>query len=169
MTPRRVTVVAHELRGFVPSGGMGTATTFLALALARIGHEVEILVGINDPGTMDPHWADVYARAGVRIRAAPPPDDRVEPWQFMHARSIELGLREDPPDVVVAPDFGAPAYTALRLREAGIAFADTLFVVFCHGPRRYVLDLSPKLAVNDLRAVLGELPGYEHWVIPALR
>ena len=152
---RRVTVVAHELRGFVPSGGMGTATTLLALALARMGNDVEILLGINAPEAMDAHRADTSARAGVRIRAAPPPDERVEPWHFMHARSIELGLRADPPDVVVAPDFGAPVYTALRLRQAGLAFDDTLFVVFCHGPRRYALDLSPNLAPNDLRHVLG--------------
>src|SRR5437762_2603682 len=105
---------------------MGTATTFLALALARIGHSVEILLGVNAPEAMDSHWAGVYARAGVRIRAAPPLDERVEPWHFMHARSIELGLREDPPDVVVAHDFGAPVHTALRLRDAGLAFEDTL-------------------------------------------
>ena len=153
--PRRVTVVAFELRGFVPAGGMGTATTFLALALARMGNSVEILLGINAPEAMDPHWADIYAHAGVRIRAAPRPDERVEPWHFMHARSIELGLHEDPPDVVVAPDFGAPAYTALRLRDAGLAFEETLFVVFCHGSRRYALDLSPNLAPNDLRHVLA--------------
>jgi glycosyltransferase involved in cell wall biosynthesis len=155
VTRRRVTVVAHELRGFVPSGGMGTATTFLALALARLGHSVEILLGINAPEAMDPQWAAAYARAGVHIRAAPPPDERVEPWHFMHARSIELGLREEPPDVVVTPDFGAPAYTALSAREAGLAFDDTLFVVFCHGPWRYALDLSPRLAPPDLRHVLA--------------
>jgi glycosyltransferase involved in cell wall biosynthesis len=66
-----------------------------------------------------------------------------------------LGLRDDPPDVVVAHDFGAPAHSALRLRQAGLAFEDTLFVVFCHGPRRYVVDLSPNVALGDLRAVVG--------------
>src|SRR5512133_217753 len=152
-TARRVTLIAHELRGFVPAGGMGTATSFLALALSRMGNEVEVLLGVNRPEAMDPHWADTYARAGIRIRAAPPADARVEPWHFMHARSIELGLREDPPDVVVAPDFGAAAYTALWIREAGIAFEDTLFVVFCHGPWRYALDLSPNDAPPDLRHV----------------
>lgn len=133
---------------------MGTATTFLALALARIGHSVELLLGGNAPA-MDEHWRETYERAGIRIRAAPPLDERVRPWHFMHARSIELGLLAAPPDVVVAHDFGAPAYTALGRREAGLAFDDTLFVVFCHGPRRYALDLSPNLAPKDLRNVLG--------------
>jgi glycosyltransferase involved in cell wall biosynthesis len=152
---RRVTVIAHELRGFRPAGGMGTATTFLALALARLGHSVEILLGKHDPRSLEPHWAAVYRDAGVIIRPVPQSNEAIEPWEFAHAHSVMLGLRDDPPDVVVAHDFGAPAYSALRLRQSGLGFGETLFVVFCHGPRRYVLDLSPTLALGDLRAVLG--------------
>ena len=155
MAARRVTVIAHELRGFRPVGGMGTATTSLAFALARLGHSVEILLGKRDPRSLDPQWAARYADAGIAIRPVPHDVERVEPWEFAHAHSVMLGLRKDPPDVVVAHDFGAPAYSALRLRECGLGFGDTLFVVFCHGPRRYVLDLSPNLPVGDLRAVLG--------------
>ena len=154
-SPRRVTVIAHELRGFSPVGGMGTATTFLSLALARLGHSVEILLGKHSPGSIDPYWKDVYSRAGVGIRPAPQEHERVEPWQFVHPHRIELGLRADVPDVVIAHDFGAPAYSALRLREAGLGFENCLFVVFCHGTRRYVADLSPTIAFTDLKAVLG--------------
>ena len=154
-TARRVAVIAHELRGFHPAGGMGTATTLLALALARLGHSVEILLGNHDPRSLDRHWADVYREAGIQIRPVPHLTERVEPWEFAIAHTVMLGLRDEPPDVVVAHDFGAPAYSCLRLRQAGLGFEDTLFVVFCHGPRRYVLDLSPKLAVGDLRTVVG--------------
>ncbi len=154
-TARRVTVIAHELRGFLPVGGMGTATTFLALALARLGHSVEILLGKHSLDAIDSHWETVYRSAGVRIRPVPQSDEPVEPWEFAHAHNVELGLRADLPDVVIAHDFGAPAYSALRLRQAGIAFENTLFVVFCHGSRRYVVDLSPTVALGDLRAVLG--------------
>jgi glycosyltransferase involved in cell wall biosynthesis len=154
-TARRVTVIAHELRGFRPVGGMGTATTLLALALARLGHSVEILLGKHPPASIDPHWGTVYREASVRIRPVPLSDEPVEPWHFAHAHAVALGLRADPPDVVIAHDLGAPGYAALRLRQAGLAFADTLFVVFCHGPRRYVLDLSPTVAVGDLQTVVG--------------
>jgi glycosyltransferase involved in cell wall biosynthesis len=154
-TARRVTVIAHELRGFFPAGGMGTATTFLALALARMGHSVEILLGKHEPESIDPHWATIYREAGIRIRPAPRGHEPVEPWQFVHAHRVELGLRAEAADVVIAHDFGAPAYSALRLRQAGLGFEDSLFVVFCHGPRRYVMDLSPTVAFGDLQAVLG--------------
>jgi glycosyltransferase involved in cell wall biosynthesis len=150
---RRVTVIAHELRGFRPVGGMGTATAFLALALARTDHSVEILLGKRPPESMDPEWQETYRGAGVQIRPVPP-SEPVEPWAFAHTHKVALGLKDDPPDVVIAHDFGAPAYAALRMRQAGLAFEHTLFVVFCHGPRRYVADLSPNVALGDLDAVL---------------
>src|SRR5919202_269052 len=70
---RRVTIVTHELRGFAPVGGMGTATTFLALALARMGHSVDVLLGVmHRPESIDPYWDDVYRQAGIAIRSALP-------------------------------------------------------------------------------------------------
>ena len=155
MDGRRVTIVAHELRGIRPSGGMGTATTFLALALARMGHSVELLLGIDSPTSLDPYWQSVYDRAGIRLRRAPKSGERVEPWHFAHTHGIQLGLRAEPPDVVVAHDFGAPAYSALRLRQVGVAFEHTLFVVFCHGPRRYIMDLAQSPRIADLHNLLA--------------
>jgi glycosyltransferase involved in cell wall biosynthesis len=154
-TARRVTVIAHELRGFRPVGGMGTATTFLALALARQGHAIEILLGKHPLASLDPYWAGVYREAEIEFRQAPAGAEPVEPWHFDYPRRVELGLRETTPDVVIAHDFGAPAYVALRLRQAGLAFEETMFVVFCHGPRRYVVDLSPTLPLGDLQTVLA--------------
>jgi glycosyltransferase involved in cell wall biosynthesis len=150
-----VTVVAHELRGFQPVGGMGTATTFLALALARLGHPVEILLGKHSRQSIDPSWQSVYDEAGIEIRPVPRPPKAVEPWHFAHTHAVALGLQESQPDVVVAHDFGAPAYAALRLRQAGIAFQDTLFVVYCHGPRRWIADINSAVAIGDLPTVLG--------------
>jgi glycosyltransferase involved in cell wall biosynthesis len=154
-TARRVTVIAHELRGFHPVGGMGTATAFLALALARMGHSVEFLLGKHSVDSIDTYWESVYTAAGVSIRPAPQSEEPVEPWHFEKPHSIALGLQTDPPDVVIAHDLGAPAYSALRLRQAGIAFENTLFVVFCHGTRRYVASLSPNVALGDLQTVLA--------------
>ena len=69
--------------------------------------------------------------------------------------AIELGLQADPPDVVIAHDFGAPAYSALRLRQAGIAFEDTLFVVFCHGSRDAGSRHLAERRARGLETVLG--------------
>jgi glycosyltransferase involved in cell wall biosynthesis len=153
--PRKVTILTYELRGLKPVGGMGTATTHLALALARDGHRVEILLGWQSADSLDRYWRDVYSRAGIRVRSAPADGEPVDSWHFGVMRNVELALRADPPDVIVAHDFYAPAYSALRLRQAGLAFESCLFVVFCHGARRYVVDTSQQLYVKDLRTLLA--------------
>ena len=153
---RRITLVTNEIRGFTPVGGLGTATTFLALALARLGHRVEILYfGRHSVASMDRYWTDFYERAGVRVRCAPQGEKRVEPFHFRRMRSVEVALRTDPPDAVIVQDLGAPAYAALRLRHLGLAFEDTLFVVLCHGTRRWVTDMSRQVGAKSVRDLLS--------------
>src|SRR5207253_7649499 len=72
---------------------------------------------------------------------------RVEPAQFARLRQVEETLRAQPPEVVITQDLAAPAYTALRLRQLGIAFEKTLFVVYCHGTRQWITDMARKIRV----------------------
>jgi glycosyltransferase involved in cell wall biosynthesis len=153
--PRRVTLVADELLGYVRTGGIGTATTHLALALARMGHETEVLIGWQPDRPLDAYWSDVYRDAGVQIRRTSPAGQSIEPYYFAVMHNVERALRAAPPDVVIANDFGAPIYNTLRLRQARLGFEETLFVLFCHGTRRYLLDLSREAATDDLRYILA--------------
>ena len=154
--PRSVALVTNELRGFAPAGGLGTATTFLALGLARMGHHTEIVYfGGHSLHAIDATWARRYADAGVCIRAVPSRDVAVEPWHFGRMRDVELALRDVEPDVVVVQDLGAPAYAALRLRQLGIGFAGTTFVVYCHGTRRWVTDMSRRVGTQNVRDLLA--------------
>lgn len=144
---RRVAFVADELLGYA-GNGIGTTTTFVSLALARMGHSVEVLFAGRAPaGTVDPEWQRLYDDAGVRVRVVPQGEQNVEPGHFARARDVEGALRADPPDVVVVQDLGAPAYTALRLCRLGLAFENTSFVVFCHGTRQWITDVSRKVRV----------------------
>ena len=145
VSSRRIALVADELLGYAGGGGLGTATSFLALGLARIGHRVEILY--FGAAAADPDWARRYEEAAVLVRALRHRDERVEPSYFARPREIALELRNDPPEVVIFQDLGAPGYVALRLRQLGLAFADTLFVVFCHGTRRWITDAARKVRV----------------------
>ena len=148
MTSKRVTLVTDELLGYVRTGGIGTATSFLAIALARMGHRVEVLyVGPAPNAAPSSEWASLYHEVDLTIRHPPPTLDRVEPPYFAQMRSTESALAAQPPDVVIAQDLAAPAYTALRLRRLGLAFEDTLFVVVCHGTRRWITDTARKVRV----------------------
>lgn len=144
---RRVVFVADELLGFA-GNGIGTTTTFVSLALARMGHSVEVLfAGRMSSGSVGPEWQRLYDEAGVRVREVPQGEQRVEPGYFARTRDVEAMLRANPPDVVIVQDLGAPAYTSLRLRRLGLAFENTLFVVFCHGTRQWITDVSRKVRV----------------------
>jgi glycosyltransferase involved in cell wall biosynthesis len=138
LSPRRITFVADEVRGSYPAGGLGTATTFLALALARLGHRVDVLhFGIHSSGEIEPEWARTYERAGMSVRFLPR-DAVVSPSYLARTTEVERVLRADPPDVVVTQDGGGPAYAALRSRALGLGFEKTLFVVFCHGTTGWI-------------------------------
>lgn len=144
---RRIALVADELLGYVRDG-LGTTTTFVAVALARMGHQVEVLyLGSTPEGTVTPEWQELYDEAGVVIRPVARSGGAVEPTVFARMRDVDRALREEPPDVVLVQDLGSPAYTALRLRHLGLALERTLFVVLCHGTRQWTTDVSRKVRV----------------------
>jgi glycosyltransferase involved in cell wall biosynthesis len=141
-------LVADELLGYTRTGGIGTATSFLALALGRMGHRVEVLYS-GDPPTsgLSPEWADEYNQAGVAVSLLQRWGREVEPPYFRRMLEVEAALAADPPDVVVVQDLAAPSYTALRMRQLGFGFEQTLFVVYCHGTRRWITDMARKVRV----------------------
>jgi glycosyltransferase involved in cell wall biosynthesis len=137
-----------ELLGHTRTGGIATATTYLSVALGRLGHEVEVLYAGDRPKQpMAGEWSSVYEEAGVVVRMLERSDAAVEPAYFGRMLDVEAALRADPPDVVVVQDLAAPAYTALRMRQLGFGFDRTLFVVHCHGGRRWVTDMARKVRV----------------------
>jgi O-antigen biosynthesis protein len=155
VSSRRITLVTSQLLGFETGGGVGAATTFLAIALARMGHQVAVLYAKERlPHPMEDEWTSRYEREGVEIRFLPATELAVEPADFARMRAVELALRADPPDVVISHEWGAPAYIALRLRQVGLAFKETLFVTYCHGTGRWAKTivgnprLSPELLAN---------------------
>ena len=83
----------------------------------------------------------------MSIRPLPRSGEPAQPPYFAQMRDVELALRADPPEVAVVQDLGAPAYTALRLKQLGLALERTLFVVYCHGTRLWITDVARKVRV----------------------
>ena len=152
MTPRRITVVASEILGMARTGGAGTADSLLAVALARHGHDVELLVAPGRGFELTPEWTRRYAGAGVRVRGLEPPS--VRPSFLAPTAAVYDALRADPPDVVVADDWRGLAYAPLRARSVGVALAETAFVTYCHGPARVLAAFAQK--VPDTIGRFGE-------------
>lgn len=159
MSSRRVTIVTAQLLGFESTGGgVGAATTNLAIALARMGHDVDIVYTKEKlPQPLDAEWAGRYEEEGVTIRRTPAVDIPVEPHYFGRMLAVETALRADPPDLVIAHEYAAPAYVALRLRQLGLAFEDTLFVVYCHGTGRWLKQVTGNARVPPEMLAHGRL------------
>jgi glycosyltransferase involved in cell wall biosynthesis len=141
---RRIAIAASEILGMRGCGGAGTADSLLAAALGRAGHPVELLVAPGRDVEVSADWAGVYADAGVRVRAL---DDRpeVSPAFLRPAWAVDLALRDQPPDVLVADDWRALSYLALQARRLGVAYTDTAFVLHCHGPARVLAEFARKV------------------------
>jgi glycosyltransferase involved in cell wall biosynthesis len=154
MTTRRVTVVATEVLGRPGTGGAGTADSLLAIALARRGHEVQLLVGSGRTvGPIGEEWQPVYESAGVELRmldAVP----GITPSYLAPTLEVYRALRERPADVVIADDWRALAFSALQARRLGLALQDTAFITHCHGPSRILAEFARK--VPDRLARFGQ-------------
>jgi O-antigen biosynthesis protein len=142
---KRITVVTNAILGVVKTGGSGTANTFLSFALARAGHDVEILVtpasGLVE---LDENWAHRYAERGIRVRLLDPPRG-VVPGALGLAVIVQEALESHPPDVAVVDAWSGSGYTALRLRDLGLALRQTTFILVCNGPTAWAYETERKL------------------------
>jgi glycosyltransferase involved in cell wall biosynthesis len=153
VSSRRVTVVTSEVLGAPGTGGPGTADSLLALALGRHGHRVELLVAPGRDLAVGSGWERIYADANVRVRVLAE-TRRVRPDFLAPTAHVYEALRADPPEVVVADDWRALPYAALRSRQLGAALQDTAFVLYSHGPARVFAAAARK--VPDTVARFGE-------------
>jgi glycosyltransferase involved in cell wall biosynthesis len=154
MTSRRITVVTSEVLGVPGTGGPGTADSLLAIALGRRGHQVELAVAPGrDVSRLNSNWERAFAQANVRVHplALHRP---VRPAFLAPAWHVYNALQDDPPEVVVADDWRAVAYAALRSRQLARSLAKTAFVLYCHGPARVFAAAARK--VPDTVARFGE-------------
>ena len=152
---RRIALVASEALGIVRAGGVGTATAYLSLALARAGHDVEILyAGPRPDWDFDPSWTELYELHRVQLRFLDPASERVEPEDMAVGRAVVQALRVSRPDVVITQDWQGPAGQAVRLRSLGLDFLETSFVVLCHGPTAWLTETSGKVRSSVAPAAL---------------
>ncbi|MCU1676200.1 MAG: hypothetical protein JWM93_958 [Frankiales bacterium] len=151
----RVCIVSYEVVGPVRNGGIGTANTSLALALARSGHDVTLLY-TGEPSSAEEyeHWRSRFGERGVSYAQLDVVDDgeRTTPtiahtraweaYKWVHRAHLEL-----PFDVIHSPECqGHGAYIGLAKRH-GLAFADAHLVVGVHSTTRWCAEanLTPRM------------------------
>jgi glycosyltransferase involved in cell wall biosynthesis len=150
--PLRICIASYEFVGPTKTGGIGTAYTSLADALADAGHEVTVLyLGLRDPEESTPfsHWVDHYARRGIRFVELPEADlPRVYYGHFEAKRSylaymwLAAADRERRFDVIHFPETLGHGYYSLLAKHQGWAFARATIAVGVHSSTYWVMETN---------------------------
>ena len=138
----KVCLATTEILGAHRNGGIGTATSHLALLLAHGGHDVTLLNASDDRLEANGLWSSLYRRFGVRVVRLPLETTAVEPWPLRAPAAYcdHLGARDF--DVVIFQDWLGLAFSCTLAKKAGLAFKDTCLVVNTHGSMQWVHDVA---------------------------
>jgi glycosyltransferase involved in cell wall biosynthesis len=148
--PARVAIASYEFVGVVRNGGIGTACTELALALARDGHEVDLFFtgwGENAAGEGFERWRSHYEEQGVRLEAldlgAVSHCDTVL-YNAAHSLALYRQLRErdadSPYDAIHFVESLGHGFYSLLAKRQELAFERATTVVCAHSPRRWLAE-----------------------------
>lgn len=136
-TRLRICIATSDLIGPIRNGGIGTACSALAQALAGAGHDVTLLYVLGDyceTRKID-HWIREYARQGISLVPLPRPSFLVEaPWGLLKAYETYLWLKEQEFSVIHFHEWRGHGYFCVLAKHQGLAFAATRLVITAHSP-----------------------------------
>jgi len=147
---KRICFVTTEFHGLFRNGGIGTANTGLALALAAAGHDVTVAYANadeNGPRLKQGNFDELrvhYAAKGVNLDYTPP--DASTEKGFNEPRSASYSvysyLKAREFDIVFFHDCGGLGYFSLLAKFMGTYRNPPLLCVVAHGPMEWVRELN---------------------------
>ena len=147
----RICFVSTELLGLHKNGGIGTATSHLAILLARRGHQVTLLyVGREFMDPRDP-WIRRYQSLGIVLVRTN--GERLDIWpQWLRESSAVYQFVADAGfDLVVFPDWEGHGFASCVAKKAGLALHDTTLAVIAHGPTEWLLEANRTVVREPIR------------------
>lgn len=157
----RVCIVTPDLIGPVRNGGIGTSCSYLAQELAEAGHQVSIFFTQgNSSAKATDAWVEPYSQRNIRIAIAcewaamrrfPPTFPEYPPLLMAHI--VHDWLAERHFDVVVFMEWQGNGYYALRSRQCGLRFQDTVFITHMHSPSLWHSVYNAELPEHPLQAL----------------
>jgi GT2 family glycosyltransferase/glycosyltransferase involved in cell wall biosynthesis/Tfp pilus assembly protein PilF len=156
LSPRslRICVASCEFVGPVRNGGIGTAYTAMAYALAAAGHKVTLFYtqGRRCESATIAHWVAFYKERGLPFVARPSSADlRIDaPPHAVRSYETYLWLKDHPFDLVHFPEWGGDAYYSLLAKHQGLAFDRTLFCIGTHSPTEWLKEANSEHYSNPV-------------------
>jgi O-antigen biosynthesis protein len=148
--PVRVAIASYEFVGVVRNGGIGTACSELALALAGDGHEVDLVfTGWGDDPSEEgfERWRDSHRELGIsltRIDLGSVAGCDAVLYNAAHSLALYKALKQrddrDPYDVIHFVESLGHGFFSLLAKRQGLAFQQATTVVCTHSPRRWLAE-----------------------------
>ena len=149
--PPRVAIATPDIVGPIRNGGIGTAYTSLAKALAAAGHDVTILftLGRHSESRAIEDWVRHYAASHIRL--VPMPGTQAPATFHGPAASFAAyrWLSGQSFDVIHFPEWGGTGFCAVQAKRVGLAFSRTTLCVGLHSPTLWH-DLEDRQMVQRL-------------------
>jgi glycosyltransferase involved in cell wall biosynthesis len=147
---KRVCLITTEFHGLFKNGGIGTANTSLALALANAGFDVTVAFADadeNGPRVKEgnfPELQEKYRPLGITLDFVPASPMITKPFDDPRSASycVYLYLKQHEFDVVYFNDCGGQGYYALLAKRVGVFRNPPRMYVVAHGPQEWVLELN---------------------------
>ena len=136
-----ICIITQDFVGPVKNGGIGTAYTYAAKALAQAGHSVTVLYSIKNCVDKNlAYWQSFYAEIGIKFVPIVEPEVPIVRGPTSGGIRIAyqvyewLKKRSDEFDFVHASEWSANAYFCLQAKHSGLYFQNTQFVIKCSSP-----------------------------------
>lgn len=144
--PLRICIVSPEFVGPSRNGGIGTAYTAMADALAEAGHEVTCLHANMEECTAKdfPDWQAQYKRRGLRLVPLPVATMAID---GIHGSARSFGVyqwlkQNDRFDFIHFPEWQALGFHSQVAQRQGLAFAGTRMCVGLHSMTAWIKDAN---------------------------
>lgn len=146
----RVCIATNEIFGPTKNGGIGTAYTSLAEALAAAGHDVTILYlgKVTDEHGLA-HWREHYRERRIRLEQVEIAEHPTLDWEHDNIRYAHLAfswLRQAntvcPFDIIHFPECNGHAYFSCLAKRQGLAFQETTLCVGTHSSTEWIFQAN---------------------------
>lgn len=160
-----ICIITMDFVGPVKNGGIGTAYTYAAIALAQAGHKVTVLYSIKNciDKTLD-YWTEYYAEKGIKFVPITEPNVVLQKGPTSNGMLIPyrvydwLKNRDSEFDFVHVSEWNAIGYLCLQAKDTGLHFQNTQFVVKCSSPTLWnrIGNAEPITAIRELSLMYME-------------
>jgi glycosyltransferase involved in cell wall biosynthesis/GT2 family glycosyltransferase len=138
----KLCLVSNEILGAHRNGGIGTATSHLAMLLARHGHSVTLFyVGAAALDPLSP-WASHYQAAGIVVWHHPDSPAQIEPQWLRQTVEIYDQLQDRNFDVILFQDWLALGHSCMIAKSTGLAFANTTLAIVAHSNSSWISEAN---------------------------